>query len=554
MSFPRTLFKLLRSDKHLRIVIGLSFFAFFFKLYLLSQRSLYIDPDEGYYLILARNLLNGNGYTFNGLPNIIFPPLLPMVIAFFYSFIGNLQLSLNIITALSGTLLGLMVYLISRKKFSLFASFGCLLLTLFVYQLNSFLPISAPYTEILYRGSDIFNCLLVLISLYFTILLIEKNRYRFSVLAGLSLSLAYLTRPEGFLLFLALSALLIMLKLVSWISLSFKKLICFFFVFVLFSFPYVFYLKKTTGKWILSGKISASQKYRGSLLEVIKKEDWAPFNKIHYSLNQESTEMNDSYFGFHKHPDPEENIDQDSPIKRAAANLALFWIVPKTLFSLPFLPFFLLGIAVAVIQLRKKRSLLDLVLLLLLPYSLLIEALSYPIPRHHLFLIPIYIIYAAEGAAYLSSKLSPKNDLTRKKILFLVFSVWLVFIIYEYIIKSTRNLLDIPIFKMARQVEVSLSQSLKKKEAGVIMSSHPSFAVRASSDWQVLPIAAMPQIFRFAKHKQVDYIIIPEGKKFFYHIIEMKDSYIPDSYKGQFEYQVLEKTDFCEWIRLIKKD
>ncbi len=543
----------LLDDKSLRLIIGLSFLAFLFKLYLLGQRSLYLDPDEGYYLLLARNLVEGNGYSFNGLPNIIFPPFLPLAISSIYVFIRNLQLSLNLITALSGTLLGLIVYLIARRTLSLLASLGCFLLTLFVYQLNSFVPIAARYTDVLYRGSDIVNSFLVIMSLYLAILLLEKKDYLNSALAGFFLSLAYLTRPEGFLLFAGLVTLLTGLRMISRNPLPFKKIICLMLIFALFSFPYIFYLRKTTGKWILSGKISASQKYREALLEVIKKEDWTSFNKIHYSLNQASTEMNDHYFGFHSQSNFEQNLKPEPFIKRVKANLALIGIIPRTLLPIPFMPFFLLGFVMAIVRLIKNQSFSDSILLLLLPYSLLIEVLSYPIPRHHLFLVPVFIIYAVEGASHLTALLSPKNALTRKKILFLVLSVWLIFVGYDYIMKLSRNLLNIPVFKMAREVEISISRSLQERGAQTIMSSHPSFAVRASSDWQVLPFAPLCQVLRFGKLKKVDYIIIPEGENFLYNVIVMKDSFIPQSNEDQFELEVLEKNAFYQWVRVIEK-
>ena len=102
------------------IVIVLAVAAISLKFFLLYERLLYIDPDEGYYLILARNLIAGNGYTFNGLPNIVFPPFLPILIAFFYLICQDFQFSLIFITAISGGLLGIISYKIAQKKFSSF--------------------------------------------------------------------------------------------------------------------------------------------------------------------------------------------------------------------------------------------------------------------------------------------------------------------------------------------------------------------------------------------------------------------------------------------------
>jgi 4-amino-4-deoxy-L-arabinose transferase-like glycosyltransferase len=541
-------------NREFLIILAVSLMAFAFKMFLLAQRSLYIDPDEGYYLILARNLVHGNGYAFNGLPNIIFPPFLPLAIAFLYILVHNLQLSLNIITALSGTLLGVIAYLIARKKLPVLARFGCFLLVLFSLELNSFLPVPLRYTHVLYRGSDILNCLLVLASVYWTILLLEKDRYRYAVLAGLTLVLAYLTRPEGFILWAGLLGLLLLLKFLSAVNLSWKRLACFLLVFAVLAFPYIFYLKTVTGKWMLSGKVSASQKYRSALLEVIQKDNWAPFNSIHYALNKSSSEMNDLYFGYHRESDEARVVAAEPLAGRILSNLTLFWIIPKTLVPLPFLPLFLLGLGSALYNVVKKGSRQDLALLSLVPYSLVVEALSYPIPRHHLFLVPVVILYSGQGAVLFSSLLSPKNTITQKKVTFLVFAVLFILVMYDHIIYSSRNLLNEPGFRAARKVELAVAQRLKEARAEVIMSTHPSFAVWASSDWQVLPQASLPRQLAFMRNKRVDCAVLTEGKRVFYHILDLRHSQLPERPEDPFAIQTIETYDHFDLVRVLKRE
>lgn len=552
MKITRSLIRQVRLNRKLQLILALSALAFIFKLVLLSQRSLYIDPDEGYYLLLARNLVQGNGYGFNGLPNIMFPPFLPLAIASIYVFFHNLQLSLNIITALSGTFLGVIVYLIARKKISQLASFGCFLLALFSHELNAFLPAALRYTHVLYRGSDILNCFLVLASVYCMILLVEKDGYLPAALAGLTLALAYLTRPEGFILFVGFLCLLLLLKSFSLIILSWKRLTCFLLVFAALALPYVVYLRTVTGHWMLSGKISASQRYRASLLEVIQKENWQPFYSVHYSLNDSATEMNDLYFGYHRESDEVQDIASDPLAKRVGSNLRLFWIIPKTLVPFQLLPFFLLGLGSALYNLMKKRSRLDLVVLSLLPYSLVIEALSYPIPRHHLFLVPVVILYTGQGALLLSSWVSRNNEITRRKALFLIFAVLFVLVIYDHIIYSSKNLLNVPMFKSVRKIEVSVARRLKEAQARVIMSSHPSFAVWASADWQVLPRAPLPAQLEFARNKRVDFAVLTSDKKPFFHILDFKNSDLPERPGEPYDVQTVESSDYFDFIRIVK--
>ena len=104
--------------------------------------------------------------------------------------------------------------------------------------------------------------------------------------AGVFFALAYLTRPESLILFLFEVFVLIILKTTSSKGIRSRHIAWMILTFILFSAPYVISLKNTTGRWILSGKVSAAQEYRESLLQVIGREDWDPFKKNHYSLSK----------------------------------------------------------------------------------------------------------------------------------------------------------------------------------------------------------------------------------------------------------------------------
>ncbi len=549
-----SLLRKIRFDREVQLILAVSALAFLFKLYLLSKRSLYIDPDEGYYLVLARNIAHGKGYGFNGLPNIIFPPVLPLAIALVHFLVHDFQTSLNVITALSGTLLGLIVYRIARNRISLGAGFGCFLLALFSQELNAFLPAALRYSQVLYRGSDILNCCLVLASAYFLIRLAEKDSYPPAVFAGFFLAMAYLTRPEGFILFAGFLALLVLLKSFSWVMLSWKRIISLALVFLALACPYILYLKSVTGRWMLSGKISASQKYRAALLQVIQKEDWGPFNRSHYSLNSHATEMNDLYFGYHENSDREQDVPADPPGKIILSNLRHYGIIPRTLIPWQLLPFVLLGLGSALLLLFKKRSLPDILLLSLVPYSLAIEALSYPIPRHHLFLVPIAILYGGRGAFLLSSWAARKNKAAARRILGLIFAVLVALAANDQLVYSGKNLLNNPVFRSSRRIEFSAARRLKEARAEVVMSSHPNLAVWASSDWQVLPQSSLPAQIEFGKNKRVDYAILTTERRPFFHILDFRNSRLPERPGDPFDIQVVENDDHYDIIRVMKRE
>jgi hypothetical protein len=263
--------------------------------------------------------------------------------------------------------------------------------------------------------------------------------------------------------------------------------------------------------------------------------------------------MNDLYFGYHRESEEAQVITAEPLAGRILSNLSLFWIILKTLVPLPFLPFLLLGLGSALHNVVKKGSRQDLALLSLVPYSLVVEALSYPIPRHHLFLVPVVILYSGQGAVLFSRLLSPKNAITQKKVTFLVLAVLFILVMYDHIIYSSRNLLNEPAFRAAREIEMTISRRLKKAGAEVIMSSHPSFAVWASSDWQVLPQASLPRQLVFMREKRVDYAVLTEGKRVFYHIFDLRNSQLPERPEDPFAIQTIETYDYFDLVRVVKR-
>src|SRR5258708_39476715 len=87
------------------------------RLILLWVRGDYIVYDEGYYLLLARSLRAGHGFTLNGLPHVSLSPLQPIVVAVM-SLTGLPDLwASRTLAALSGALLVYPVAYLARECF-----------------------------------------------------------------------------------------------------------------------------------------------------------------------------------------------------------------------------------------------------------------------------------------------------------------------------------------------------------------------------------------------------------------------------------------------------
>ena len=324
----------------------------------------------------------------------------------------------------------------------------------------------------------------------------------------------------------------------------------------MFSFPYLFYLKNATGQWSLSGKVSSAQEHRESLLEVIKNDNWVPFSKIHYSFDKENMEMKQSFWGFHDKLEEGNKISIPSYINTILENIKMYPIIPKVLLPLHIIMvFFLVGLISAAFKIVKRRSIIDIILFMFFPYSLIITALAYPIPRHHLFLVPVFCIYAVEGTVFLSSILNKNKNIMKNITITLFFLTIILFMGFEYKKKLSLNCLKMPSFRTPLIVDSSVSEYLKKRKPRTIMSMHPSFAVRSGSDWQVLPQAPLVEIIQFGKHKNVDYLVLadPYEKKHLYYIVDMMNSYNPKDLTDTFGYIILESGEHFKLINFVKK-
>ena len=492
--------------------------AFCGKLYLLNLRSTYIDPDEAYYLTLARNIYEGRGFTFNGLTHVHYPPFLPIVVGALNLILGNIVLSLNALTALAGCLLGLVCYAMVKRRNSSEFALCAALLVLTAYQLNAFFPRLVPYTAILYRGSDIVGCLLVYTGLLFTLKVADSGSCGHGLVAGLAFASAYLTRPEGLIIY-SCAFLFLVYRLYGNRSVSPKGLIAFLLGFALLAIPYFLFLHSVFGCWRLTGKTEAHL-FSKTMPIVIEKDDWKPFSKVHYAFDKKRLEMSSSFWGFISQAPPLFLVPQTESIK---ASLRSFWCVPSTLLTPALYLLLPFGLFVAWQRWKKKEKSDDLLFLALPFTSAVIFVATYPVPRHHLFWVPASLLYSLEGVKYLCGKAEARG-MDFKRMAFLLGVLLLVSSWYDYSQAWRANLLLEPSFRQFHETTAQIGKFLQSRNKGPIMSRLADVAVRAETDWQVRPDVDMPTLLRFARKKGVRYIEMPIPIKPGRAVIEVEKS------------------------------
>jgi hypothetical protein len=124
------------------------------RLVLLVARGDYIVYDEGYYLLLARSLRAGTGFTLNGLPHVALSPLQPVLVALISATgLPDLWVS-RVLAAVCGALLVVPVAVLARLAGGARAALAAAVLTAVSPALMSFVPFFPGESWNLYFGSE----------------------------------------------------------------------------------------------------------------------------------------------------------------------------------------------------------------------------------------------------------------------------------------------------------------------------------------------------------------------------------------------------------------
>lgn len=231
-----------------KIVILLLFLlALFVRLYFLSYPKI-IESDGVIYTRLAESLIKGEGFIdLDGGKSTIIRPLYPILIGVTDKIIHNLEVSGRIISIFFGSLIPLMIYLISKD---IFERKTAILSAIFI----AISPITASASiEVMTEAVYTFVISSGILCLYYA--LKKGVNFKFFI-AGFIWGLSYLTRPEG-IGYLILCLLLVIF--VNFIKASLGRRIIFasWFIFGAFFtvFPLLIYLRISFGTWIPSPEI-----------------------------------------------------------------------------------------------------------------------------------------------------------------------------------------------------------------------------------------------------------------------------------------------------------
>ncbi len=233
--------------------------------------------DEPSYVLLGRAIWHGRGFRLDRLPELHYPPLFPFLFGASDRLLGNGEWATDFWFLLAGTALVYVVYRFAAELYDLHVARVAALLVAFFPGLS---------TAVLYWGTMTEPVFVLLIygAFWAGWRATRDGSLKTFALAGGLLALAYLGRPEGVGWCVTLAAACVVLAVLEGRFASGGRVLSrtlaggalLALVFVFLSSPYLVYLHKHTGRWVLSTKPGITWKIGSAVLH----HDPADYDRI----------------------------------------------------------------------------------------------------------------------------------------------------------------------------------------------------------------------------------------------------------------------------------
>ena len=224
-----------------------------------------IRSDTAEFIISGQNLVMGKGYTsITGYPDTAFPPMYPAMIGVTWLAIGDGIMAGRILSIVFGSLLVVPIYLITRKLYNRRTGYMAAAFIAFYFSLI--------YGSVTAMPEIVFTMLSVS-GIFIGLKAFEEKRPLYYFLAGIVLSIAYLTRLEGFGYIVVLVLVTVLFWLLGKNTLKDTRRVIISLVslaigFLIVASPYMTFLYQETGKLQIGSKdaffiLGTEQNYLG---------------------------------------------------------------------------------------------------------------------------------------------------------------------------------------------------------------------------------------------------------------------------------------------------
>ncbi|MCD6290343.1 MAG: glycosyltransferase family 39 protein [Anaerolineae bacterium] len=462
--------------------------------------------DEPFYLWLGQSWLTGHGYQFFGYSGTHFSPLFPLFGGGLGLLLGDLERGSLAVYIVTGALLALPLYGIARRVHDERSAIIVGLLAAVYPALTAGVLYWGTMTEPLFL-------LCAAIGVYGLVWAIQEGRLIAWSVAGVAFGLAYLTRTEGLLYFLV--------GLAAWVVLSWGREISlrrwllggavYVILFALVISPYVIYLHRATGVWQLAEEAGATFDTTTGLAY----QNPAAFDKATWQLDRSGQEV----YLFSSESDRASfwravRANPRGFLHRVRRNLQ---DLRETLFSPKLVPWALVGLVALGLFARSwdRRRLRGEVILL----GTLAPSLSFVlffIQERYLagMLLPI-MLWAAVGTIVLGEWLSGSVEVLHERwgrwsgwrwlpAVLVILLLWGMAPRVAALQQRTHS------FQPAHKTAGLWLRERGATADDVVMSRYPAIAFYAGTRWAATPAEEWPQVLRYARTHNVDYLVVDE--------------------------------------------
>lgn len=493
--------------------------AFALRAGLLWLRGDFLDYDEAMYLLMARNLSEGAGFSLNGLPHSALGPFVPAATAALAALFGlDLLVAQRTLAALSGALLLVPVWYLLRAHGHERVAWMVLAFLAVWPVLVDVAPKYDSMWRDTYAGTEPTFLLLLFGALALGEAALGKRGWRalaLAALAGATLAGAYMTRAEAA-VFGGLYAGIRLVQLVRRPG-GRRRLVAAAAAALGFLFaaaPQLLHLHRATGAWTISGQPTVMGPAATALQELFRDKRYRlQFNRIWYRLDEEHTYLVNPYWGVADGVSRDEQVRQyaaiaaaEVPVSRSLVGrvtnrLVNYAYVLWVVCGIIFLPFALIGI------LTTRRRALPTFALAGLGASLVTSVYLAALPRFFLYLVPVFALWAAYGVVATADYLRRFPKVPATIIVVALVGISLLKVSGVAAGGTARALASVG--EEDRSVAEELGATLPAGEP--VMHWHPKFAYWGEWDWRTMPLAELDDMAHYASVIDLRYILLARG-------------------------------------------
>lgn len=489
------------------ILLGLVLLSFAIRLCFINVPQ-NIGDDAANYAVLGKNLIEGRGFVgISGQIDLYSSPLYPFFIGIFHLFIENIELAGRLVSVLFGTLLIVPVYFLSKRIYNKKIAIISSSLVVFYFILIQY------SIEVL--SESIYTFLITFGVLIGYIALVEQKNILY-LLAGITFGLCYLARAEG----IGYIFILILMMGIFWLinqkrEPKRKLFICSILLILglfIISTPYLVFFHDQTGHWIVGQKGGVSLEYGEAMLS----KDPLAREKALCGLTEDGTRMKGHFFLINEM----EKVNKFDYIIHHPKERAKVYVINagteyySTIPSIfPPLLILLIGVGLFRREWTRERFKKEIYMASVVVYPLLLYPLSHIEPRYLVPILPIAIIWSANGITELQNWLDQntadlKIDWLKQRLIFknIVFVIILLSLISMTALIPFHYYSDQP----TEHKEAGLWMKENVPKNPVIMAKRPYIAFYAEGTYIPIPYANYTAMMRYAKLHDVKYIVMDE--------------------------------------------